>query len=106
MSELHIESTVLREHAANLKTDAGSVGEGVAAAGATQQSVDGGAFGLMCSFLTPWVNGGIASNTEQLGCCQEILTQLGTAVGDIATDFETTEEALRALIDQVSKELA
>ncbi|HBX82303.1 MAG: type VII secretion target [Propionibacteriaceae bacterium] len=101
MTELQVDTTTLRKHADDLSSDGESIGEGVSAAGVTQQSVDGGAFGLMCAFLTPWVNNCIAANTAQLAACQDLLSQLGGAVGEMATDFEATDQATQARFEQV-----
>lgn len=105
MTEISFDSDALRKHSGDLSADASVLGEGVSAAGATKATVDGGAFGLMCSFLAGPVNNAIASNSQQIQQCADFLVGLGEAVSGVADDIDAYEAALKEAIEKVTKGL-
>lgn len=90
----HIDHEDLRAHARVVD----DVGHGVAeaASAAATVNVSGGAFGIMCGFLPPILNGYIPQNQAAIAAAAGNLSSTAEAVRAMADDYRDTDEQIAA----------
>lgn len=102
---VEISTDGLRQHAATLDSMASQLSSARETADATSGAVSDGAFGLLCSFLAPFVQWRIMDLSNQITSLSETETDAATAIREIAVSFDECETQLADAIDDATRAL-
>ena len=104
MSEaFHVDTEVLRVHAQRLRMVTDSVS--LAADAARAVNLHDGAFGLLCAFLPPVLNGAETTVGDALGAAQDTVSGAAAGVRAMARDYDAVDDRVRALLTGLEREL-
>lgn len=98
-----VDQEVLRVHAQHLEDICDDVA--IAAEAAEQVDLADGAFGLLCSFLPPFVNTAEVSTGDSVRAVQETLRAAAEGVRAMARDYAEADDRARTTADTLLRNL-
>lgn len=104
MSEaFEVETEVLRRHAQRLAAVTDSVG--LAAGAARHVNLNDGAFGLLCAFLPPVLNGAETATGDATDAAQETVDAASEGVVAMAQDYEAVDDGVHTRLTSLARGL-
>lgn len=99
-----VDTEVVRRHALRVQQVADDIATAQSAAGTT--NLHGGAFGVLCSFLPLFVSSVDQAAREALDAVKLATDATVTGLGNMAREFEATDDRVVASMQQAGKKLA
>ena len=103
MDGFQVDTEVLRRHATRVSQVAGDLG--TAQMAARSSDLNGGAFGVLCSFLPPIVANTDAAARDAIAAVREAADGMVTELSAMARSIDQTDEAVETRMQQLSRVL-
>lgn len=104
MDGFQVDTEVLRRHATRVSQVAGDIGTAQAAAGSSD--LNGGAFGVLCSFLPPIVASTDQAAKDAIAAVREAADGMVSELAAMARSIDQTDQAVESRMAQITRALA
>jgi hypothetical protein len=99
-----VDTEVLRRHATRVGQVAGDVGTAQSAAGTSD--LNGGAFGVLCSFLPPIVASTDRAAKDAIAAVREATDAMVSELGAMARSIDQTDQVVEARMQAITRVLS